>query len=38
MLAQHFGVGMQRVSTAILVSTAASIVTVPVVIHWILKG
>ena len=38
MLAQHFGVGMQRVSTAILVSTAASIATVPVVIHWILKG
>ncbi|SMO82564.1 AEC family transporter [Paracoccus laeviglucosivorans] len=34
-LAQHFGVAVQRVSTAILVSTAASIASVPVVIHWI---
>ena len=34
-LAQHFGVAAQRVSTAILVSTAASIATVPAVIHWI---
>lgn len=34
-LAQHFGVAVQRVSTAILISTAASIVTVPLVIHWI---
>ncbi|MRX49679.1 AEC family transporter [Paracoccus sp. S-4012] len=32
MLAQYFGVAQQRVSTAILLSTAGSIVTVPVVI------
>jgi hypothetical protein len=32
MLAQHYGVAPQRVSTAILFSTAASILTVPVVI------
>lgn len=31
-LAQYFGVAQQRVSTAILLSTAASIVTVPLVI------
>ncbi|MGA0616741.1 AEC family transporter [Paracoccus sp. KR1-242] len=37
-LAQHFGVAPHRVSTAILISTAASIATVPVVIHWITKG
>lgn len=35
-LAQYFGVGVQRVSTAILISTAVSIVTIPLVIHWIL--
>lgn len=35
MLAQHYGVAPQRVSTAILVSTAVSILTVPVVIAWI---
>ncbi|CAM3423776.1 AEC family transporter [Paracoccus nototheniae] len=29
-LAQHFGIAQQRVSTAILISTAASIVTLPV--------
>lgn len=34
-LAQHFDVAVQRVSAAILISTAASIVTVPLVIHWI---
>ncbi|WP_134678564.1 AEC family transporter [Paracoccus ravus] len=37
-LAHHFGVAQHRVSTAILLSTAASIATVPVVIHWITKG
>lgn len=34
-LAQHFGVAPQRVSAAILVSTAASIVTVSLVIAWV---
>ncbi|MTH34467.1 AEC family transporter [Paracoccus limosus] len=34
-LAQHFGVATQRVSTAILISTALSILTVPLAIHWI---
>lgn len=34
-LAQYFGVAVQRVSTAILISTAASILTVPVVIALI---
>lgn len=34
-LAQHYGVAPQRVSASILISTAASIVTVPVVIAWI---
>lgn len=37
-LAQYFAVGTQRVSTAILISTIASIVTVPLVLHWITKG
>ena len=37
-LAQHFGVAAQRVSAAILISTAASIATVPAVIHWITQG
>ncbi|MDO5619988.1 MAG: AEC family transporter [Paracoccus sp. (in: a-proteobacteria)] len=37
-LAQHFNVAVQRVSAAILISTAASIATVPLVIHWITKG
>ncbi len=37
-LAQYFGVAVQRVSTAILISTAASIITVPLVIHWITGG
>lgn len=34
-LAQHFGVAPQRVSASILISTAASIVTVSMVIAWI---
>ena len=37
-LAQHFNIAVQRVSTAILISTAGSILTVPLVIHWITKG
>ena len=37
-LAQYFNVGVQRVSSAILISTAASIVTIPLVIHWITQG
>ncbi|MHA6264063.1 AEC family transporter [Arenibacterium sp. CAU 1754] len=35
MLAQHYGVAPQRVSAAILVSTAISILTVPIFIAWI---
>jgi len=35
MLAQHYGIAPQRVSAAILVSTAASILTVPVIIALI---
>ncbi len=35
MLAQHFNVAPQRVSAAILVSTAISIVTVSLVIGWV---
>ncbi|MDO6731535.1 AEC family transporter [Marinovum sp. 2_MG-2023] len=34
-LAQHYGVAPQRVSAAILFSTAASILTLPYVIAWI---
>lgn len=34
-LAQHYGVAPQRVSTAILVSTAVSILTVSAVIAWL---
>lgn len=37
-LARHFDLAVQRVSAAILISTAASIVTVPLFIHWILEG
>jgi malonate transporter len=33
-LAQHYGVAPQRVSTAILFSTVVSIVTIPLVIAW----
>lgn len=35
MLAQHYVIAVQRVSAAILISTAASILTVPVVIAWV---
>ncbi len=35
MLAQHYGVAPQRVSAAILVSTALSIVTVSIVVAWV---
>ena len=35
MLAQHYGVAPQRVSAAILFSTMASILTVPLVITWV---
>ncbi|WP_225029777.1 AEC family transporter [Xinfangfangia pollutisoli] len=34
-LAQHYGVAPQRVSAAILISTACSILTVPLVIAWV---
>ncbi len=37
-LAQHFGIAVQRVSTAILISTAISIASIPAVIHWITQG
>lgn len=37
-LAQHFGIAVQRVSSAILISTAASILTVPLIIHWLMQG
>ncbi|MCD9149315.1 AEC family transporter [Pseudophaeobacter flagellatus] len=35
MLAQHYGVAPHRASAAILISTIASIVTVPMVIAWV---
>ena len=35
MLAQHYGVAPNRVSTAILISTAISIVTVSLVVGWV---
>jgi predicted permease len=35
MLAQHYGVAPQRVSAAILISTAISIVTVSLVVGWV---
>ena len=35
MLAAHYGVAPQRVSAAILLSTATSILTVPLVIAWL---
>lgn len=35
MLAQHYGIAPQRVSAAILFSTAVSIVTVPIAIAWV---
>ena len=34
-LAQHYGVAPQRVSSAILISTAVSILTVTAVIAWV---
>jgi malonate transporter and related proteins len=34
-LSAHYGIARQRVSAAILISTAASILTVPVVIAWV---
>lgn len=37
-LAQYFNVAEHRVSSAILISTAVSLATVPAVIHWITKG
>ena len=36
MLAQHYGVAPQRVSAAILISTAVSIVTVSLVVGWVI--
>ncbi|WBU63938.1 AEC family transporter [Paracoccus aerodenitrificans] len=38
MLAQYFGIGVQRVSSAILISTAASVFTIPIVMHLIGQG
>lgn len=38
MLAQYFGIAVQRVSSAILISTAASVVTIPIIMHLIEKG
>lgn len=35
MLAQHYGVAPHRVSAAILVSTAVSVATIPLVIAWV---
>lgn len=35
MLAQHYGIAPQRVSAAILISTTASILSVPLVIAWV---
>lgn len=35
MLAQHYGVAPQRVSTAILVSTVVSVITVSLVVGWV---
>ena len=37
-LAQHYGVAPQRVSTSILISTAVSILTVSLVIAWVTGG
>lgn len=37
-LAHHFQLAEQRVSAAILISTAVSILTIPYVIHLIPKG
>ena len=37
-LAHHFGIAEERVSAAILISTALSVATLPLVIHLITKG
>ena len=37
-LAHHFGIAEERVSAAILISTALSVATLPLVIHLIPKG
>ena len=34
-LAQHYGVAPQRVSASILISTAASVLTVSAVVAWV---
>ena len=36
MLAQHYRLAPQRASTAILFSTLASVITLPLVLHWVL--
>lgn len=38
MLAEHFGVAVERVSAAILFSTALSVLTVPIIITLFIKG
>lgn len=38
MLAEYFGIAVQRVSSTILISTAASVITIPIIIHLIEKG
>ncbi|MDO5605381.1 MAG: AEC family transporter [Paracoccus sp. (in: a-proteobacteria)] len=38
MLAQYFGLAVHRVSSAILITTAASVLTIPVVMHLIDRG
>ncbi|MEZ5714765.1 MAG: AEC family transporter [Paracoccaceae bacterium] len=35
-LAQHYGIAPQRVSASILISTAVSVLTVPLVIAWVM--
>jgi predicted permease len=37
MIAQHYGVAPKRVSSAILISTVAAIVTVSLVIGWVAR-
>lgn len=36
-LAQHYGIAPQRVSASILISTAVSVLTVPLVIAWVVQ-
>lgn len=38
MLAQHYGVAAQRVSAAILISTALSVLSVPAILNWLGAG